>query len=125
MKKIEKVCYNTIRELGREIVYNFNFGEQLTDNQKHYIINNCNNWQDIEEYFYNDVIPYDLGVKEYEEDIIYNHYYDVISACEKENVKVGDYAKDKILEIIREELQFTYNIRNLVRQSGLDYDEID
>lgn len=125
MKKIEKICYDMIRELGREIVYNFNYGEQLTDNQKNYIIENCNNWEEIEEYFYNDVISYDLSIKEYEDDIIYNYYYDIISACEKENVKVGDIAKDKILEILREELQFIYNIKNLVRQSGLDFDEVE
>lgn len=125
MKKIEKVCYNTIRELGREIVYNFNFGEQLTSNDKNYIINNCNNWEEIEEYFYNDVIPYDLGIKEYEDDIIYNYLYEIEKNCEKENIKIGDYAKDKILEIIRESLQFIYNIKNLVRQSGLDFDEVE
>lgn len=125
MKKIEKICYNTIRELGREVCYNFNYGEQLTDNQKNYIIENCNNWEKIEEYFYNDVINYDLSIKEYEDDIIYNYYYDIISACEKENVKVGDIAKDKILEIIRCNLQFTYNIKKLCRQSGLDFDEVE
>lgn len=125
MKKIEKICYDVIRELGREIVYNFNYGEQLSDNQKNYIIDTCNSWEDVEDYFINDVVLFDLGIREYEEDTIYNYYYGIISVCKKENIKIGDYAKDKILDIIREEIQFIYNIKNLVRQSGLDFDEID
>lgn len=125
MKKIEKICYNTIRELGREIVYNFNFGEQLTDNQKNYVLNNCNSYKDIEEYFYNDIRDNDLSIKEYEEDTLYNYYFEVVKKIEEQNIKVGYISKNKIMDILVEELQFIYNIRNLVRQSGLDFDEVE
>lgn len=125
MKKIEKVCYNTIRELGREIVYNFNFGEQLTSKQRDYVINNCDTYEDIEEYFYNEIRTIDLSLKEYEEDELYNYYFEIVNACEKENIKVGYIAKNKIMDILVEELQFIYNVKKLAKQSGLDFDEVE
>lgn len=125
MKKIEKICYNTIRELGREVCYNFNYGEQLTSKQRDYVINNCSTYEDIEEYFYNDIRTIDLSLKEYEEDELYNYYFEIVRACEKENIKVGYIAKNKIMDILVEELQFIYDVKNLVRQSGLDFDEVE
>lgn len=125
MKKIEKICYNTIRELGREIVYNFNYGEQLTSKQRDYVINNCSTYEDIEEYFYNDIRTIDLSLKEYEEDELYNYYFEIVRACEKENIKVGYIAKNKIMDILVEELQFIYNVKKLAKQSGLDFDEVE
>ncbi|QBJ04171.1 alkaline phosphatase [Fusobacterium phage Fnu1] len=120
MKKIEKICYNVIRELGREIFYNFNYGEQLTSKDKEYILNTCENYRDIENYLYTDVFSYDLGIKEYEDDTIYNYLDSVILECNKQNIKVGEKAKEKIVEILREKIQFIYNIKNLLKNSGIE-----